>query len=126
MKIGLGLYRHQLNRRHYDFARQCGATHLIVHMVDYFRQGDRNPTDNQPTGGVAGWGLAGDAGRLWTTEELQSLKRDINAAGLQLEAIENFDPAHWHDVLLDGPRRTEQLDNLKTLVPAPRRGLASR
>jgi mannonate dehydratase len=116
MKIGLGLYRHQLNREHYDFARQCGATHLVVHLVDYFRQGDRNPNDNQPTGGTAGWGLAGDPDHLWTIEELKSLKGDMNAAGLELEAVENFDPAHWHDVLLDGPRKAEQLDNLKVLV----------
>ncbi len=115
MKIGLGLYRHQLDRQHYDFARQCGATHLVVHLVDYFRQGEHNPADNQPTGGTTGWGLAGD-GCLWTVEELRSLKQDINTAGLQLEAIENFDPAHWHDVLLDGPRKAEQLDNLKTLL----------
>ena len=24
------------------------------------------------------------------------------------EAIENIDPAHWHDVLLDGPKRAAQ------------------
>ena len=116
MKLGLGLYRHQLNREHYDFARQCGATHLVVHLVDYFRRGEHNPADNQPTGGVGGWGLAGDPDRLWTVEELHSLKREINAAGLELEAIENFDPAHWHDVLLDGPRKAEQIENLKIIV----------
>lgn len=115
MKIGLGLYRHQLDRAHFDFARQCGATHLVVHLVDYFGQGD-NPSDNQPTGGVGGWGQAGDANRLWTVEELLSLKRGVNAAGLELEAIENFDPAHWYDVLLDGPRKQEQLENLKTII----------
>jgi len=116
MKIGLGLYRHQLDRAHFDFARQCGATHLIVHLVDYFRQGQDNPSDNQPTGGSTGWGLAGDPNQLWTVEELRSLKEEINAAGLELEAIENFDPAHWYDVLLDGPRKPEQLENLKTLI----------
>jgi mannonate dehydratase len=116
MKIGLGLYRHQLDREHYDFARQCGATHLVVHLVDYFRQGERNPTDNQPTGSDGGWGRAGDPDRLWTVEELAELKHEINAAGLQLEAIENFDPAHWHDVLLDGPKRTEQIENIRLLL----------
>ena len=116
MKIGLGLYKHQLDREHFDFARQCGATHLVVHLVDYFRQGGGNPRDSQPTGGTGGWGRAGDADHLWTEEELRSLKGQINAAGLELEAIENFDPAHWHDVLLDGPRKAEQLDNLKTIL----------
>lgn len=116
MKIGLGLYRHQLNRSHYDFARQCGATHLVVHLVDYFHQGEDNPADNQPTGGSGGWGLAGDPDRLWSPAELAALRRDINEAGLELEAIENFDPAHWHDVLLDGPRKQVQLENLKTMI----------
>ena len=115
MKIGLGLYRHQLDRAHFDFARQCGATHLVVHLVDYFGHSD-NPRDNQPTGGAGGWGRAGEASQLWTVEELRSLKQEINAAGLELEAIENFDPAHWHDVLLDGPGKQQQLDNLKTIV----------
>ena len=116
MKIGLGLYRHQLDRAHFDFARQCGATHLVVHLVDYFRQGEGNPKDSQPTGGSGGWGRAGDPDRLWTIDELRSLKQSINTAGLELEAIENFDPAHWYDVLLDGPRRSEQLENLKTII----------
>jgi mannonate dehydratase len=116
MKIGLGLYRHQLDRAHFDFARQCGATHLVVHLVDYFNQGDHNPNDNQPTGDVDGWGRAGDASRLWSVEELRSLKREINAAGLELEAIENFDPAHWYDVLLDGPEKARQLEDLKTII----------
>lgn len=116
MKIGLGLYRHQLDREHFDFARQCGATHLVVHLVDYFRQGQGNPGDNQPTGGSGGWGRAGDPDRLWSVEELATLKHLINAAGLHLEAIENFDPAHWHDVLLDGPRKAEQIENVKTIL----------
>jgi mannonate dehydratase len=116
MKLGLGLYRHQLNRQHYDFARQCGATHVVAHLVDYFNQGENNPSDNQPTGSHDGWGVAGDPQRLWSLEELQSLKAEINQAGLELYAIENFDPAHWHDVLLDGPQKARQLENLKTVV----------
>jgi mannonate dehydratase len=35
---------------------------------------------------------------------------------LHIEAIENFDPAHWHEVLLDGPKKAQQLENLKTIV----------
>src|SRR5262249_12966412 len=61
-------------------------------------------------------GDAGDADQLWSLEELQSLRREINAAGLELEAIENFDPAHWHDVLLDGPKKRQQIENLKTII----------
>ncbi len=115
MKLGLGLYRHQLNRDHFAFAKQAGCTHLVVHLVDYFRS-SRNQPGDQPVGDDAGWGLAGDPDRLWTYEELSSLKPQVNEAGLELEAIENFDPAHWHDVLLDGPRKASQLENLKALI----------
>ncbi len=116
MKLGLGLYRHQLTSDNFAFARQCGATHLIVHLVDYFNQGRDNPEGNQPTGGSSGWGLAGDPDALWTASELRAIQREINAAGLEWEAIENLDPAHWHDVLLDGPLREKHLENVKTIV----------
>ena len=46
MKVGLGLYRHMLTRQYYDFARQAGCTHVVVHLVDYFNQGPSNPRNN--------------------------------------------------------------------------------
>jgi len=116
MKLGLGLYRHQLNGEHYRFARQCGCTHIVAHLVDYFRSSRSNQPGDQPVGDDAGWGLAGDPEKLWTCEELTALKREVNAAGLELEAIENFDPAHWHDVLLDGPEKSRHLENVKTII----------
>jgi len=116
MKLGLGLYRHQLTRENFQFARQAGATHLVIHLVDYFKGGVHNPRDNQPTGGDQGWGLAGDPNALWTLEELQNLCRAAAAQGLQIEAVENFDPAHWHDVLLDGPKRAAHIENVKTII----------
>ena len=58
MKLGLGLYKHMLTKQNYQFAKQCGATHLVIHLVDYFKQGKDNPSDNQPTGGDNGWGMA--------------------------------------------------------------------
>ena len=115
MKLGLGLYRHQLEPGHYRFAKQCGCTHVVIHLVDYFRS-SRNLPGDQPCGDDSGWGLAGDPNHLWSYEEVTAIKRDINAAGLELEAIENFDPAHWHDVLLDGPLKARQLENLKTII----------
>lgn len=57
MKLGLGLYRHLLTRENFQFARQAGATHIVAHLVDYFKGGAHNPGDNQPTGTAQGWGL---------------------------------------------------------------------
>lgn len=116
MKLGLGLYRHQLNEAHYRFARQCGCTHVVIHLVDYFRSSRSNQPGDQPVGDDTGWGLAGDPRKLWGYEEIAAIKQAINAAGLELEAIENFDPAHWHDVLLDGPKKGEQLENVKQII----------
>lgn len=116
MKLGLGLYRHLLNREHFQFARQAGATHIVAHLTDYFKGGSYNPRDNQPTGTESGWGRAGDPDKLWTVDELQALRREVEAAGLTLAAVENFDPAHWHDILLDGPKRGAHIENVKQIV----------
>ena len=117
MKIGLGLYRHMLTYDYYDFARQAGCTHVIVHLVDYFHQGSTNPRNNQPTGTkYEAWGVAGDPDQLWTTEDLRKLRAEIEDHGLILAAIENLDPAHWHDILLDGPQRPQQIEKVKTTV----------
>jgi mannonate dehydratase len=118
MKLGFGLYRHMLNREHYRFARQCGATHLVVHLVDYFNRA--GPRLDQPLAGGAGggWGRAGDPNHLWNLSELRAIKEEVESEGLIWHAIENFDPAHWHDVLLDGPRKAQQLEGLKQMIRA--------
>jgi len=117
MKLGFGLYKHMLNEAHYKFAKQCGATHLVIHLVDYFgHEKNSKENANQPIGENEGWGKAGFPNEIWSLEELQSIKKEINNHGLELEAIENFDPAHWYDILLDGPKKKEQIENIKQLI----------
>jgi len=98
MKLGLGLYANILNRDHLLFAKQAGATHIIAHTPF---SDTRKP---------------GDFDAIWTYEELLGLRKMINAEGLELEGIENFLPVFWSDVLLDGPRKQRQMENLKTLI----------
>ena len=43
MKLGLGLYKNLLNSTNFQFAKQAGATHLVVQLVDYVK-GSKNPT----------------------------------------------------------------------------------
>lgn len=112
MKLGLGLYRHMLTRDNFRFAKQAGATHIVAHLVDYFNTDDSLST---ASGGEA-WGVTRNQGKLWSFEELRDLRAAVEAEGLSLEAIENFDPAHWYDVLLDGPRKQKQLEDLKTII----------
>jgi mannonate dehydratase len=101
----------------FAFAKQVGATHVVVHLVDYFHKGDAtNARRDQPVGALAGWGYAGDPDKLWAVEEMRAIKSQIEGAGLIWEAIENLDPGHWHDVLLDGPKKKKQLEDLKTMI----------
>ena len=116
MKLGFGLYRHMLNEEHYKFARQCGATHIIIHLVDYFNKGNEASLNNQPVGDLGGWGVAGDPDKLWSVEELVKIKNDLAKHDLTLTGIENFDPAHWHDILLGGPLKEKHLQNCKTII----------
>jgi mannonate dehydratase len=118
MKLGFGFYRHMLNEESYSFAVQTGCTHAVVHLVDYFKNGSSsNPRNNQPTGDQSSaWGVAGDPDKLWTLGELVTLRKHLEASGLKLEAIENLDPAHWHDILLDGPKRFLHIENVKTIL----------
>lgn len=115
MRLGFGLYRHMLDQEHYDFALQCGASDVVVHLVDYFNKGDEGRKD-QPIGGLNGWGVAGDPEKIWEVDELVKLRREIESAGLRWYAIENFDPAHWHDILLDGPKREKQTEQIKQII----------
>src|SRR5829696_1770432 len=102
-----------LTADNFRFARQAGATHIVAHWVDYFREGPRIPAA-QSSG--HGWGFSDNRGKLWTVEELTDLRKAVEAEGLILAAIENLDPSHWYDILLDGPEKANQLEDIKTIV----------
>jgi len=110
MKLGLGLYKSVLNKNNFQFAKQAGATHLVVQLVDYIKGGD-NPSLTRNH--LDGWGITSNQDKLWQYDDLLSLKKEIQAAGLTWEAIENIDPSHWYDILLDGPNKLKQIENLK-------------
>lgn len=112
MKLGLGLYRDLLTEESFKFTKQVGATHVVVHLVDYFK--GSNPTLSR--GDAQGWGITTNQNKLWSYEELRQIKKTIESHGLVWEAIENFDPSHWSDILLDGPNKKQQLEGLKTII----------
>ena len=113
MKLGLGLYKSILTKKNFQFAKQAGATHLVVQLVDYIQTGE-NPTLTNNY--LDSWGYTGNENKPWTFDYLSELKSEIESQGLKLEAIENIDPSHWYDVLLDGPKKHKQIDNLKKMI----------
>ena len=82
MKLGLGMHSKMLTPDNLRFARQCGATHIVAHTP------------------FADKRIPGQFVEPWSFEELVELRKLINDAGLELEAIENFLPVFWSDVLL--------------------------
>jgi mannonate dehydratase len=112
MKIGLGLYRESLTDENFRFAAQAGATHIVAHLANYFS--GRTPRLSRGEADT-GWGDC-CADELWTHDEMAGLVRRLDAHGLKLAAIENFSPKFWFDILLDGPKRAEQVAGLKQLV----------
>ncbi|MFN8441426.1 MAG: mannonate dehydratase [Caldilineaceae bacterium] len=114
MKLGLGLYRALLTPENVRFAKQAGATHIVAHIPGQFaRQKTKIITSDNAQ---AGFGVSDGDDPIWSYEGLADLKAMINAEGLELEALENFAPAHWYDVLLDGPKRDEQMAHLKSII----------
>ena len=111
MKLGFGLYKNSLNSDNYEFVKQIGATHVVAHLTNYFS--GSNPEIS--SGNENGWGIC-DKEPIWDEELLGNLKKEINKSGLQLEALENFNPLHWHDILLDGPKKNQQIEELKKLI----------
>ncbi len=113
MKLGIGLYRYMLNKEHFQFAQQCGCTHLIVHLADYY-SGTQNivgATDDKKN-----YGVSNAKDEIWSYDSLMCLKKEAAAYGLEIYGIENFAPADWYDVLLDGPKKTEQIEHLKEII----------
>ncbi|MEP6509367.1 MAG: mannonate dehydratase, partial [Gemmatimonadales bacterium] len=113
MNLGLGLYRSLLTEDNFKFAKQAGVSHLVVHLVDYFKGANPTLSSGEPN---MGWGITDNQNRPWAYEDIAAIKKSIESNGLKWEAIENFDPAHWYDILLDGPKKAEQMENIKRTI----------
>ena len=76
MKLGMGLYRDMLDRDHFRFARQCGCTHAIVHLANYYTGSDNNIVT--ATDANHNYGVPSRDDPVWTAEgicKLQELAR---------------------------------------------------
>jgi mannonate dehydratase len=113
MRPGLALYRDMLTPANFRFARQVGATDVVAHLASY--ETTQNPEDQRRSGLEGSWGTS-SAVPAWTVDDLSSLRRSVESEGLRLAAIENFEVAHWYDVLLDGPHRQRQMEGLKKTI----------
>jgi len=112
MLVGLGLgFRAPLTRDNLRFAKQAGASHIVASLL-------HGAPVNAVTGEHGGNRYVVSRSRpdRWSSEALIELRRSIEAEGLRLAAVESLEPADWSDVLLDGPRRQEQIAGLQQIV----------
>ena len=113
MKLGVGLYRYMLADDEFAFARQCGCTDLIIHLANYY---DSQENIVKSTDDKVNYGVASAKDPAWSLENLLSLQKKAGDWGLNIYGIENFSPADWYDILLDGPQKEEQMENLKAII----------
>lgn len=110
MKLGLALGGTMITRDNLRYARQMGVTHIVLHLTDYGKDSSKLPDYARGAAGFTG------SPAVWSYDDLRDLRKMVNDAGLALEALENFNPYFWYDVLLDGPRKQEQMESLKRLI----------
>ena len=110
MKLGLALGGTMITRDNLRFARQAGVTHIVLHLTNYGFDRDNLPAAARGAAGFTG------APAVWSYDELRSVRQMVNDEGLVLEALENFNPYFWSDILLDGPRKQEQMEAVKGLI----------
>lgn len=112
MKLGIGLYRHMLDNDHFDFAKQCGCTDLVVHLANYY---DKDKIV-MATNDKINYGTSKAMDSIWELDNINRLVKETEKKGLNIYAIENFSPADWYDILLDGPLKQQQMENLKRII----------
>jgi mannonate dehydratase len=114
MRVGLTLAGANLTEDGAKFAAQLGVTDVVVHLTNYQGEGDQRAYLAGEAAGPA-YGDARD-NKPWTYEDFTALIAMLGRHGLKLAALENFSPNFWSDILLDGPKKREQMDNLKRLI----------
>ncbi|MEZ5668938.1 MAG: mannonate dehydratase [Alphaproteobacteria bacterium] len=96
------------------FARQLGVEDVVIHLTDYGRDADNaDYLAGRAVGPVNGSCIGAEA---WTGDRLAGVVSMLAAHGLKVAAMENIAPHLWSDILLDGPRKHEQMEGLKQLV----------
>lgn len=111
MKAGLGIPGPILNKETLQFARQAGATHIVAHFVAGRLGEDSSGWLQEP-----GLRRSYPGDERYSYESLAALRELAHSEDVEVEAIENFAPVDWHDVLLDGPRRDEQIAYVQQVI----------
>ena len=92
MRAGFGQFN-QPSREYLSFCAQFGATDVLLNNAS----------------------LPGDGGR-WRLHDLVKLRLTVEQFGLSLSALENVPVSFYDHIMLGGPRRDEQIENMIATV----------
>jgi len=106
LRVGLGQFMEPTDKR-LEYIRQLGVEDVILNMYQYDSDYAHIPQkDSMPLESKGGWSY----------EQLVALRKRINAEGLRLNAIENIPISFYDDVMLGGPQREEQIEQVKQII----------
>ena len=114
MRVGLTLSGDNLSEDGARFASQLGVTDVVIHFNDYSAGPDGKPYLREGAVGP----ILRDCQNVvpWDYQRMADTVAMLARYGLRVAALENFSPAFWSDILLDGPNRLPQMEGLKRLV----------
>jgi mannonate dehydratase len=114
MRVGLTLSGDNLREDGARFAAELGVGDVVIHFNNYGHASDAGPYIR----GEAPGPILGDCRNEppWDLERMSGVVTMLARHGLRVAALENFSPAHWCDILLDGPQKRQQMEGLKRLV----------
>lgn len=106
MRVGVGQFMDPSEKR-LRYSKQLGVDDILLNMYQYDPDYEHMPDDERMP-------LEGDG--EWSVENLTALRERVEAAGIRLNAIENVPISFYEDVMLNGPKRDEQLEKLKRTI----------
>ena len=93
MRCGLGQF-HKPSPEFLKFAKEYGATDILLNQ--------NSDKDNHLL----------DHNNRWELKDLVSLRRTVESYGMKLSALENVPTKFYDHVMLGGPKRDEQIENM--------------
>ena len=93
MRCGLGQF-HKPTPEFLKFAKEYGATDILLNQ--------NSDKDNHLL----------DHNNRWELKDLVSLRRTVESYGMKLSALENVPTKFYDHVMLGGPKRDEQIENM--------------
>ena len=93
MRCGLGQF-HKPSPEFLKFAKEYGATDILLNQ--------NSDKDNHLL----------DHNNRWELKDLVSLRRTVESYGMKLSALENVPTKFYDHIMLGGPKRDEQIENM--------------